>query len=81
MQAEIETLEQRLELLYPEKVRLAYQEEQRQAAQTALGMIAQSGSIDEAQVKALKSLLTKANGGADAEEKEKLEAEIAAEND
>ena len=43
-------------------------------------MIAQSGSIDEAQVKALKSLLTKANGEDEAEEKEKLEAEIEAED-
>ena len=39
-------------------------------------MIASSGSIDSAQVKALQSLLKKANGGEDeVEDKEKIEAE------
>lgn len=62
---EIKALEERLELLYPESVRIAYQEQQKAAAQTALSMIASSGSIDSAQIKALQSLLTKANGGVD----------------
>ena len=43
-------------------------------------MIASSGSIDSAQVKALQSLLAKANGGVEeAEDKAKEEAEKEAE--
>lgn len=45
-----------------------------------MSMIASSGSIDSAQIKALQSLLTKANGGVDeAEEKAKEQAEKEAE--